>query len=110
MPKTRRRSLETSFDNYKTVSLVSLKIQDKTARQRRFQDNPMNRPPLHEIPLASVTFSPGTLLVTMSTGQWDHLLAAAYQQGATLLELDDQERPVAAYRSCPCEICNPALN
>ena len=70
----------------------------------------MNRPPLHEIPLASVTFSPGTLLVTMSTGQWDALLAEAYRRGHTLLELDDQERPVAAYRACPCELCIPALN
>jgi hypothetical protein len=34
----------------------------------------------------------------MSTGQWDTLLRAAYDQGWVLLELDDDERPVAAYQ------------
>lgn len=65
----------------------------------------MNRPKLHEIPLSHVTLGPGTLLFTMSVGQWDNLLAAAYQQGHTLLELDDNEQPVAAYRRCGCDIC-----
>ena len=35
---------------------------------------------------------------TMSEGQWDHLLAAAYNHGATLLEVDLNEIPVRAYR------------
>jgi hypothetical protein len=36
--------------------------------------------------------------VTMSPGQWDKLLQAAYNAGHTLLELDDNENPVRAYR------------
>jgi hypothetical protein len=35
----------------------------------------------------------------MSVGQWDRLLAEAYDTGWTLLELDEQEWPVAAYRN-----------
>jgi len=70
----------------------------------------MKRPALHPIPLDAVTFERGTVTLTMSQGQWNDLLAEAYQRGHTLLELDDQERPVAAYRLCSCELCNPALN
>jgi hypothetical protein len=36
--------------------------------------------------------------VTLSAGQWDDLLAAAYDDGWVLLELDDDEQPVRAYR------------
>jgi len=70
----------------------------------------MKRPTLHEIPLSEVRLLPGTLMFTMSINQWDALLQAGYDQGATLLELDDSERPVAAYRSCGCELCTPGLN
>ena len=70
----------------------------------------MTRPTLHPIPLAEVTFAPGTITMTMSAGQWDTLLAAAYEQGATLLELDGNERPVAAYRLCTCDLCASARN
>jgi hypothetical protein len=38
------------------------------------------------------------VIVTMSIGQWDGLLAAAYGGGAVLLELDDNETPIKAYR------------
>jgi hypothetical protein len=34
----------------------------------------------------------------MSVGQWDMLLAVAYDLGFVLLELDGDERPVRAYR------------
>jgi hypothetical protein len=37
-------------------------------------------------------------VMTMGEGQWDGMLAAAYAQGWVLLELDADERPVAAYR------------
>jgi hypothetical protein len=37
-------------------------------------------------------------VVTMSRGQWDSLLAAAYEAGWTLLELDEHEKPVRAFR------------
>ncbi len=70
----------------------------------------MNRPPLHPIPLDAVTFAPGTITLTMSIGQWDALLAEAYRRGHTLLELDADERPVAAYRLCHCDLCVAARN
>ena len=41
---------------------------------------------------------PGQLVMTMHTSQWDAMLAAAYQAGFILLELDDDEKPIAAYR------------
>lgn len=41
---------------------------------------------------------PGTLVITMGQGQWDALLATAYSDGWILLELDERERPVRAYR------------
>ena len=59
----------------------------------------MTRPTLTEIPLAEVLpFRPGVCMITLSPGQWDALLGAAYAQGWTLLELDDDEKPVRAYR------------
>jgi hypothetical protein len=70
----------------------------------------MKRPPLKEIPISAVKFERGTLTFTMSVGQWDALLAAAYDQGATLLELDANEKPVAAYRRCECELCQAERN
>ena len=62
--------------------------------------NPATRPKLHQIPLAAVALKPGTLTFTMSEGQWNVLLAEAYKRGHTLLELDANEHPVAAYRLC----------
>jgi hypothetical protein len=70
----------------------------------------MSRPQLHSIPLSEVTFAPGTVTITMSVGQWNLLLAEAYRRGHTLLELDADERPVAAYRLCACDICRLELN
>ena len=59
---------------------------------------PHSRPyrDLRPIPLAE-TFADGRV-ITMSEGQWDAILAAAYNAGWTLLELDDRELPVRAYR------------
>jgi hypothetical protein len=57
----------------------------------------MKRPVLNEIPLEGGILNKGVIL-TMSVGQWDGLLAAAYDHGAVLLELDDNEMPVRAYR------------
>jgi hypothetical protein len=37
-------------------------------------------------------------VITMSVGQWDNTLSAAYQAGWILLELDDNEVPVRAYQ------------
>src|SRR5262249_39520428 len=57
------------------------------------------RPPLHPIPVSSV-WPPrrGLAYATMSMSQWDGILQAAYDAGFVLIELDDEERPVAAYR------------
>jgi hypothetical protein len=59
----------------------------------------MKRPALNEISIdfEGVLMRKG-VLITMSQGQWDGLLAAAYDTGATLLELDDDEMPIKAYR------------
>ena len=70
----------------------------------------MTRPTLHPIPLADVTFAPGSVTITMSVGQWDNLLAEAYRRGHTLLELDADEKPVAAYRLCSCDLCASERN
>jgi hypothetical protein len=54
---------------------------------------------LRLVPLADVwPPRPGQLLVTMNGGQWDALLAASYEAGAVLLELDDREQPVRAFQ------------
>lgn len=41
---------------------------------------------------------PQARIITMGEKQWDGLLSAAYAQGWILLELDDNEMPVRAYR------------
>lgn len=59
----------------------------------------MTRPVLDLLPLSeALPLRAGVVTVTMSVGQWDALLAAAYDQGYVLLELDDDEQPIAAYR------------
>jgi hypothetical protein len=59
----------------------------------------MSRPPLREIPLGeAVPLRDGEVTVTMSVGQWDRLLAGAYDAGFLLLELDAEQRPVRAFR------------
>ena len=64
----------------------------------------MNRPDLNKIDLKFDTenlphlSNPGLMMVTMSVGQWDTILQVAYDMGAILLELDDNEKPVAAYQ------------
>ena len=57
------------------------------------------RPALQRVPLPSVLPAiRGTVYVTMSIGQLDNFLRVSYEMGAVLLELDDDERLVAAYR------------
>ena len=58
---------------------------------------------LHPLPLSDALAvvsgqRGGHLVVTMSEGQWDALLSAAYDLGCILLELDKQERPLRAYQ------------
>jgi hypothetical protein len=57
------------------------------------------RPALRRVPLAEVLplgVRPEVYL-TMRRRQWDALLARGYEAGCILLELDAQERPVAAF-------------
>jgi hypothetical protein len=68
-----------------------MRYSNKELRQK------IKRPVLNEIPLAGIMLKP-SVIVTMSIGQWDGLLAAAYDHGAVLLELDDNETPIRAYR------------
>ena len=63
----------------------------------------MTRPPLRAVPLAELLplgVRPGVVM-TMSRWQWDATLAASYEAGFVLLELDDDEQPVAAYQKAP---------
>ena len=60
----------------------------------------MNKPKLNEVPLHT-TMSPSTINITMSSGQWDGLLQAAYLAGHNLIEVDENEIPVKAYRKLP---------
>ena len=60
----------------------------------------MKRPELNAVPLSS-TMKPATINITMSPGQWDGLLQAAYDRGAFLIEVDEKEVPVKAYRKLP---------
>ena len=55
---------------------------------------------LRPFPLADVLplGRPNQLVMTMSVGQWDAMLSAAYNDGWVLLELDEDEKPVRAYR------------
>jgi hypothetical protein len=59
----------------------------------------MTRPNLKEVSLDSVwPPKPGTASMTMSAGQWDTVLLAAYDLGFVLFELDEDEKIVRAYR------------
>jgi hypothetical protein len=60
------------------------------------------RPKLREVPLADVLpLQPGVVYVTCSPGQWDHFLQVAYEANCVLLEVDEDEDLVAAYRRPP---------
>ena len=52
---------------------------------------------LRPIPLESAFDKPGCV-ITMSPGQWDGLLSAAYERGWVLIEIDEHEQPVRAYQ------------
>lgn len=62
----------------------------------------MKRPVLNEVPLDAVMTAllggKPSVNITMSPGQWDKLLQAAYDAGHNLIEVDDNEIPVRAYR------------
>jgi hypothetical protein len=67
--------------------------------KRSMMDRPsLNRASMDEVFRVLTRGRPGECIMIMSIGQWDALLQAAYDQGFVLWELDDNERPVAAYR------------
>jgi len=57
----------------------------------------MNRPQLRPVS-KPIIGRPGEGFITMSIGQWDGMLKAAYDMGWCLLELDENERFVQAYQ------------
>ena len=61
----------------------------------------MKRPTLNKISLTDVIHGlrsgKPSVTVTMSQGQWDKFLQAAYDAGHYLIEVDDCETPVRAY-------------
>jgi hypothetical protein len=63
----------------------------------------MKRPVLNEVPLNSTIWGTGkpSVNITMSAGQWNGFLQAAYDAGHNLIELDEDEVPVRAYRKMP---------
>ena len=62
----------------------------------------MKRPVLNKVSLGDVVNGllggKPSVTVTMSQGQWDRFLQAAYDAGHNLIEVDDNEMPVKAYR------------
>jgi len=62
----------------------------------------MKRPVLNKVSLDDVMNGllggEPSATVTMSPGQWDGFLHAAYDAGHNLIELDENEIPVRAYR------------
>jgi len=57
----------------------------------------MKRPILKEISLENLNLK-GQMVVTMNKGQWDMFLEKGYENGAILLEVDDNEIPIKAYK------------
>jgi hypothetical protein len=58
------------------------------------------RPLLTSVPLPE-SFLPGKCYITCSPGQWDALLAASYERGSMLLEIEEingEEKAVRAYQ------------
>lgn len=56
----------------------------------------MKAPKLHMIPVPKI--EPYGQYMTVSRGQWDSLIAAAYERGWVLLELDENEQLKRAYQ------------
>lgn len=57
----------------------------------------LRRPELREVHISSVLLTPQEIVI-MSSGKWDSFLESAYEAGNTLLEMDDVELNVRAFR------------
>jgi len=58
----------------------------------------MRKPHLNEIPLKENILNKPGVTITMSVGQWDRLLQAAYDDGCVLIEISQHGKPERAYR------------
>jgi hypothetical protein len=60
------------------------------------------RPRLNKVDIKQVfqnILEPNNIMITMRIGQWDNFLEEGYfRQGAILIELDEFEQPIAAYK------------
>lgn len=75
-----------SFNSYTTMKIIKLRRPklNKISTKEAFQNLMGTKPGFY---------------ITMSPGQWDNFLEEGYfRQGATLIELDENEKPIAAYR------------
>lgn len=61
---------------------------------------PSDRPALHEVPVPAGP-QRGRVYLTINEGAWDALIKAGYESGFTLIEMDEDERPVRAFRMQP---------
>lgn len=76
-------------------------VYGRTSKMRHdtFQCHRDLRPfPLADALRAVSGAQPGALVITMGEGQWDATLRQAYELGWILLEIDERERPMRAYR------------
>lgn len=61
---------------------------------------------LREIPLTKPAFDGAPGLMSMGPSQQlNDLLLTAYSIGYILLQIDDNGRPVRAFRQCSCDLC-----
>ena len=71
-------------------------------KKEKQKSGKIRRPILNEVSLDEVmTAMMGgkpSVTITMSIGQWGGFLQAAYDTGHNLIELDENEIPVRAYR------------
>jgi hypothetical protein len=89
-----------------SVCVLNSKTRDKAGNKKEpfflKRTNQMKRPELNEIPLNQVLEAlldgKPSINVTMSEGQWDGFLQSAYETGHSLIEVNDSEIPVRAYR------------
>ena len=62
----------------------------------------MKRPKLNEVDIIAIAFEPGVILM-MRPNQWDNFLAAGYENGSLLLEVDENETLLGAFQKVMME-------
>ncbi len=56
----------------------------------------MKAPKLHVVPFPA--YSPELRIITVRRGQWDEIIAEAYNKGWHVIEMDENDKPVRAYQ------------